>query len=373
MNMFKNLINEYNKQLSYKNNKDIIDFNFEIIMDKNNIINNILEQIIDNESTPINITKINNHINNDKIINLIEIYLNENNIEFFYKNDTEIEDTETNNFLNMIIKNSKPTLTKKEEDELFEKYKNGDKLAKKEIIEHNYRLVLKIASKYTSTFLSKNDLFDAGIIGLYTAMKKYDYTKGYKFSTYATIWIKREILEEIYNKENIIRIPKSTNNKIKKYKNIVDELTKKLNRIPTDEEIIQNSNLTITQIDCIKSGLYTIISTDIPTTDESNTPLMESLTDSKEKRIEEIIEQKMDLENILNIINTITINEKAIDIMEMRYGFGKYNQPHTFEQIAKKINLTKQRVEQILYNSELKIKKEILKQQRRKNIQYTKK
>lgn len=369
--MFEILINEYNKQLSYKNNKNIIDFNFDIIMNKKNIINNILKQIIDNEQLPINMEKINDNVNNDKIINLIEIYLNENNIDFFYTN--KIEDTNTNDFLNTIMNHSKPILTKTEEAELFEKYKNGDRKVIKEIIEHNYRLVLKISSKYTSTFLSKNDLFEAGIIGLYTAIKKYDYTKGYKFSTYATIWIKREISEEIYNKENIIRIPKFTNNKIKKYKNIVDELTKELNRIPTDDEIIKNSNFTTTQIDCIKSGLYTITSTDVPAFDDSDITLGETLADNYENNIEEIVEQKIDLENIFQIINTVISDKRAIDIIEMRYGFGKYNYPHTFEQIAKKINLTKQRVEQILYNSELKIKKEILKQQRRKNIQYTKK
>ena len=216
--MFNELIDEYNNQLSNKNTKNINNFNLEIITDKDNKINKILMHITSQLKKPIDMNKINKNIKDKKIIDLIENYLNENNIEYEYSTNNREENIDEKDFLNIVIEHSKPVLSKKEEYELFDKYKNGDKSAKKEIVEHNYRLVLTIASKYSSTFLSTNDLFEVGIIGLYDAIDKFDYKKGYKFSTYASNWIKLRITNEMYDKDNTIRIPKYTNYNITIYK-----------------------------------------------------------------------------------------------------------------------------------------------------------
>ena len=151
--MFNELIDEYNNQLSNKNTKNINNFNLEIITDKDNKINKILMHITSQLKKPIDMNKINKNIKDKKIIDLIENYLNENNIEYEYSTNNREENIDEKDFLNIVIEHSKPVLSKKEEYELFDKYKNGDKSAKKEIVEHNYRLVLTIASKYSSTYL----------------------------------------------------------------------------------------------------------------------------------------------------------------------------------------------------------------------------
>ena len=366
--MFNELIDEYNNQLSNKNTKNINNFNLEIITNKDNKINNILMKITNKLKKPIDMDKINKNIKDKKIINLIENYLIENNIEYIYKKENFEEDTNVDNFLRTIINHSKPVLSKEEEYKLFDKYKNGDKNAKKEIVEHNYRLVLTIASKYSSTFLSTNDLFEVGIIGLYDAIDKFDYKKGYKFSTYAISWIKARISDEIFNKNNIIRIPKCTNYNITIYKKVYNKLRQILNREPTDEEIAANSNLTINQIAYIKMNSYVILSLDSPTKDNDDTPLGELIIEQNSENVEYSVEQNQEKKFVNDIIDKVVKNERELTIIQMRYGLGNYSRDYTLEQIAKKFGLTRERVRQILYRLELKIKKELLKENYNENI-----
>lgn len=366
--MFNELIDEYNNQLSNKNTKNINNFNLEIITTKDNKINNILMKITSKLKKPIDMDKINKNIKDKKIINLIENYLIENNIEYIYKKESFEEDTNVDNFLRTIINHSKPVLSKEEEYKLFDKYKNGDKNAKKEIVEHNYRLVLTIASKYSSTFLSTNDLFEVGIIGLYDAIDKFDYKKGYKFSTYAISWIKARISDEIFNKSNIIRIPKCTNYNITIYKKVYNKLRQILNREPTDEEIAANSNLTINQIAYIKMNSYVILSLDSPTKDNDDTPLGELIIEQNSENVEYSVEQNQEKKFVNDIIDKVVKSERELTIIQMRYGLGNYSRDYTLEQIAKKFGLTRERVRQILYRLELKIKKELLKENYNENI-----
>lgn len=366
--MFNELIDEYNNQLSNKNTKNINNFNLEIITNKDNKINNILMKITNKLKKPIDMDKINKNIKDKKLINLIENYLIENNIEYIYKKENFEDDTNVDNFLRTIINHSKPVLSKEEEYKLFDKYKNGDKNAKKEIVEHNYRLVLTIASKYSSTFLSTNDLFEVGIIGLYDAIDKFDHKKGYKFSTYASSWIKARISDEIFNKDNIIRIPKCTNYNITIYKKVYNKLRQILNREPTDEEIAANSNLTINQIAYIKMNSYVILSLDSPTKDNDDTPLGELIIEQNSENVEYSVEQNQEKKFVNDIINKVVKNERELTIIQMRYGLENYSRDYTLEQIGEKFGLTKERVRQILYRLELKIKKELLKENYIENI-----
>lgn len=366
--MFNELIYEYNNQLSNKNTKNINNFNLEIITDKDNKINNILMHITSQLKKPIDMNKINKNIKDKKIIDLIENYLNENNIEYEYSTNNREENVDEKDFLNIVIEHSKPVLSKKEEYELFDKYKNGDNSAKKEIVEHNYRLVLTIASKYSSTFLSTNDLFEVGIIGLYDAIDKFDHKKGYKFSTYASSWIKARISDEIFNKDNIIRIPKCTNYNITIYKKVYNKLRQILNREPTDIEIAENSNLTINEISYIKLSYCTLISLDSPIKEDGNTTIGELIPDKNNEDIEYLVEKNNEKLIINEIINKIIKNERELTIIQMRYGLGNYSKEYTLEQIGEKFDLTRERVRQILYKIELRIKKELLKENYNENI-----
>lgn len=366
--MFNELIYEYNNQLSNKNTKNINNFNLEIITDKDNKINNILMHITNQLKKPIDMNKINKNVKDKKIIDLIENYLNENNIEYEYSTNNREENVDEKDFLNIVIEHSKPVLSKKEEYELFDKYKNGDNSAKKEIVEHNYRLVLTIASKYSSTFLSTNDLFEVGIIGLYDAIDKFDYKKGYKFSTYASNWIKLRITNEMYDKDNTIRIPKYTNYNITIYKRVYNKLRQILNREPTDIEIAENSNLTINEISYIKLSYCTLISLDSPIKEDGNTTIGELIPDKNNEDIEYLVEKNNEKLIINEIINKIIKNERELTIIQMRYGLGNYSKEYTLEQIGEKFDLTRERVRQILYKIELRIKKELLKENYNENI-----
>lgn len=366
--MFNELIDEYNNQLSNKNTKNINNFNLEIITDKDNKINKILMHITSKLKKPIDMNKINKNIKDKKIIDLIENYLNENNIEYEYSTNNREENIDEKDFLNIVIEHSKPVLSKKEEYELFDKYKNGDKSAKKEIVEHNYRLVLTIASKYSSTFLSTNDLFEVGIIGLYDAIDKFDYKKGYKFSTYASNWIKLRITNEMYDKDNTIRIPKYTNYNITIYKRVYNKLRQILNREPTDIEIAENSNLTINEISYIKLSYCTLISLDSPIKEDGNTTIGELIPDKNNEDIEYLVEKNNEKIIINEIINKTVKNERELTIIQMRYGLGNYSKEYTLEQIGEKFDLTRERVRQILYKIELRIKKELLKENYIENI-----
>lgn len=366
--MFNELIYEYNNQLSNKNTKNINNFNLEIITDKDNKINNILMHITNQLKKPIDMNKINKNVKDKKIIDLIENYLNENNIEYEYSTNNREENVDEKDFLNIVIEHSKPVLSKKEEYELFDKYKNGDNSAKKEIVEHNYRLVLTIASKYSSTFLSTNDLFEVGIIGLYDAIDKFDHKKGYKFSTYASNWIKLRITNEMYDKDNTIRIPKCTNYNITIYKKVYNKLRQILNREPTDIEIAENSNLTINEISYIKLSYCTLISLDSPIKEDGNTTIGELIPDKNNEDIEYLVEKNNEKLIINEIINKIIKNERELTIIQMRYGLGNYSKEYTLEQIGEKFDLTRERVRQILYKIELRIKKELLKENYNENI-----
>ena len=366
--MFNELIYEYNNQLSNKNTKNINNFNLEIITDKDNKINNILMHITNQLKKPIDMNKINKNVKDKKIIDLIENYLNENNIEYEYSTNNREENVDEKDFLNIVIEHSKPVLSKKEEYELFDKYKNGDNSAKKEIVEHNYRLVLTIASKYSSTFLSTNDLFEVGIIGLYDAIDKFDHKKGYKFSTYASSWIKLRITNEMYDKDNTIRIPKCTNYNITIYKRVYNKLRQILNREPTDIEIAENSNLTINEISYIKLSYCTLISLDSPIKEDGNTTIGELIPDKNNEDIEYLVEKNNEKLIINEIINKIIKNERELTIIQMRYGLGNYSKEYTLEQIGEKFDLTRERVRQILYKIELRIKKELLKENYNENI-----
>lgn len=366
--MFNELIDEYNNQLSNKNTKNINNFNLEIITDKDNKINKILMHITSQLKKPIDMNKINKNIKDKKIIDLIENYLNENNIEYEYSTNNREENIDEKDFLNIVIEHSKPVLSKKEEYELFDKYKNGDKSAKKEIVEHNYRLVLTIASKYSSTFLSTNDLFEVGIIGLYDAIDKFDYKKWYKFSTYASNWIKLRITNEMYDKDNTIRIPKYTNYNITIYKRVYNKLRQILNREPTDIEIAENSNLTINEISYIKLSYCTLISLDSPIKEDGNTTIGELIPDKNNEDIEYLVEKNNEKIIINEIINKTVKNERELTIIQMRYGLGNYSKEYTLEQIGEKFDLTRERVRQILYKIELRIKKELLKENYIENI-----
>src|SRR5881392_363399 len=182
-----------------------------------------------------------------------------------------------------------PLLTAAEEVELAKRIENGDAAAKERMINSNLRLVVSLARKYQGQDLPLLDLIQEGILGLIRATEKFDWRRGYKFSTYATFWIRQAIQRAVANKSRTIRIPVHIGQRERKIARVERELSAKLGRDPTDEEIARGADLPVEQIDEVRKAARTVTSLDRPVGEEGETAfgdLLESGEASPEEDVE---------------------------------------------------------------------------------------
>ena len=221
--------------------------------------------------------------------------------------------------LNLYLKeiNEKKVLTYEEEQELFKKYENKDKTARKKIIESNLRLVVNIARKFMNqkfesvTFL---DLIEAGNIGLIKAVDRFDYKRGYKFSTYATWLIRASIVEEIYNKDRMIRRP---------YYYEAEIINSRKNNFDYEEQ----------------EEILSTLSLDYKY-EEDKEPIIFSIKDDSVDIVKKIEDKKL-REYLLKILKTLKLNEEKV--LRLRYGFDN-NKEMTLQEIGNILNLKRQRI-----------------------------
>lgn len=259
-------------------------------------------------------------------------------------NDVPIDDLESITiYLNEIIKY--PTLSKEEEIELSKRIEQGDEEAKNLMINCNLKLVVSIAKKYNNRGLQLIDLINEGNIGLIKAVEKFDYRKGFKFSTYATWWIRQAIERALVNQTKMVRIPVHMNENINKVKKATEKLRRKLKREPTLFELSTECNMSLLTIQKTIDAMQQNISIDGTINEDDNSTLHDILPDpeSKADPFKKIVQEK-NRELIMNWIECLNENEKELIIK--RFGLdGK--EPETLDKIGKRLGVTRERVRQI--------------------------
>src|SRR6266498_1268757 len=235
-------------------------------------------------------------------------------------------------------------LTAAEEVELAKRIERGDRQAKDLMINSNLRLVVSIAKKYQGHGLSLLDLIQEGIIGLIRAVEKFDWRRGYKFSTYATWWIRQAVQRGVANKSRTIRIPVHILERETKISRAERELVTELERQPTDEEISNRAKLPVKQVREVRKAARAVTSLDKPLGDESDSSLGDIVA-TTEHDFEEEIHVGLTEETLHRAVGALP--EREQDVLKLRYGMNGDQEPKSLDEIGRRLGLTRERVRQI--------------------------
>ncbi len=262
-----------------------------------------------------------------------------------YDNNYHVNDQQYKDFIKLYFNDiSKiPLLTPDEEKELARRIKNGDEMAQKKLIESNLRLVISIAKRFIWSRLSFMDLIQEWNLGLIKAIDKFDPEKDFKFSTYATWWIKQSITKAVADMTKNVRIPVHLIDEINAYNKAAQEIFQKTWREHTSKEIAQKLNFPLKKVKKLEEVIFWNVSLDAEVGDESKNCIWDLIEDEKTLRPDQFVEKEMVRTNLDHILGML--DERESKIIKMRYGIDWPR--YTLEQVGEEFNVTRERVRQI--------------------------
>lgn len=258
-----------------------------------------------------------------------------------------------------------PLLTVQEEQQVAEQIFNGGpdaKDARTRMIRSNLRLVISIAKRYANIGLPFSDLVEEGNIGLMRAVDKFNYQRGYRFSTYASWWIKQAIMRALSNQGKTIRVPVYMYDIIAKWRKVRDGLTQKLGRAPTRKEVSDAMQISIRKVKEVERIASQPSSLNAPVSIDGAAEIIDLVQDENIPSASENVHELFTAQRIEQILNFV--DERSREVLKLRFGL-KGEDPKTLEETAKQFNITRERVRQIENAALLKIRQFLKNQEER--------